>query len=486
MIHLNNNKITDIHMQQIALIPSHSYIKLQNEQMLKNAVIRGDLNTVRAYLDQGVNINAIDLREAISKGDLQITELLISRNADIYKVDASGETLVAFALSLRKKESEKIAQILIDADLNHQALPYAKEYLSRKHIAHLFSIKGLSWLSTKMDSTKQRVELESSYPHYFINAVVKATEIFSGVFPNFIDPKVLELLKETYQIASDQAIHSNLHIFKRWQQGLPILIRTGFSGHHVMILVWDHFFVICNRGDALDPSEKTIRFFKFIKKNFSIEWIDYIQKITDKTDYINLFHFNLAKALNFHQTKFEKTLETINTPRQTAGICCWSNSEGLFLPFLLLADSQLGEKKELLASAPIANYQLGAKKRPLDSPIADRQADAKKRRLDSPIADRQADAKKKKNDLLAIIKQKKHLYHNWNSLYQINTLQGYLDEYMDEEKIYTPDFNLLSKAFTHHPIPQHKIDGRIVKMWKTGKKEFEKLCSKSIRDTIEE
>lgn len=384
-----------------------------------------------------VQLKELLLLKNIKEGNLEAVKLAIENNVDI-AVD--GDTPLTVALVSRKKETKEIASMLIHADPIHQTLSYAKECIWRKVIAHFFEIKGSTqFIKTKNLTLKETIDLEGLHSfHYFLNLIEKGADVFNKAFPNFIDVKAQKILKETYQIASEEELHSDLEIFQRWQQGLPALLKTGYllttilgipysGGHHVTALIWNDFFVVCNRGDSIDPSNKTVKFFKFKKENLTPEIIKCIKNIKTRDEYISLFHGGLANTLGFYQTDFEKELENIDIPLQTVGNCTWANSEAMILPLLLLADDEI-----------------------------------KKMKVSS--------------NLTTAIQKKKNLYQNWLLFQQANLLQGYINKSKTEEQKYNVDFDLLSKAFAY-PLPKSRIDERIIWMWEKAKKNFISLTA---------
>jgi|KBSMisStaDraftv2_1062788.scaffolds.fasta_scaffold277634_2 hypothetical protein len=76
----------------------------------------GDLKTVEAFLQRGVNVNVQDrngtaLHGAAVEGELEIMALLISRGADVNAINAYGDTPLANAMEAKRNSLE--AQALL-------------------------------------------------------------------------------------------------------------------------------------------------------------------------------------------------------------------------------------------------------------------------------------------------------------------------------------------------------------------------------------
>ncbi len=85
--------------------PSHAV------DFLTFAAATGDLRTVRAFLDRGVDVNAQSrsgtaLHGAVVQGELEVIEFLIARGADVNAINAYGDSPMANAQEARARQNE--------------------------------------------------------------------------------------------------------------------------------------------------------------------------------------------------------------------------------------------------------------------------------------------------------------------------------------------------------------------------------------------
>jgi ankyrin repeat protein len=86
-------------------------------QQLRAAVIKGDEATVRALIEQGVDVNATDnygyspLLLAIQRNRPEIAKFLIEKGADIHGVNSNGFTTLDYAVTGRNVE---LVQMLLE------------------------------------------------------------------------------------------------------------------------------------------------------------------------------------------------------------------------------------------------------------------------------------------------------------------------------------------------------------------------------------
>ena len=113
--------IAEVVETQIYSINEPANIEDIHEKEFLTAAYRGNIEKVKALLEKGVNINAIDMDEdqdtalhyAAWKGHADIVKLLIDEKADINVLDRSGMTPLHFAVRIRRNQ---IIEMLLDAN----------------------------------------------------------------------------------------------------------------------------------------------------------------------------------------------------------------------------------------------------------------------------------------------------------------------------------------------------------------------------------
>jgi hypothetical protein len=79
--------------------------------LMSDAAAQGDLRTVKAFLDHGIDINAqhdsgTALHGAAVQGELEVIEFLLSRGADVNAINAYGDSPMAYAVNADKQQAE--------------------------------------------------------------------------------------------------------------------------------------------------------------------------------------------------------------------------------------------------------------------------------------------------------------------------------------------------------------------------------------------
>jgi len=95
-----------------------------NEDHLRQAAGRGDVEEVRDILGRGINVNAVDyggnspLMMAAWKGHVEVARLLMDRGAEVDKKSQGGSTPLKAAAQMGHVE---VARLLLDRGANHMA-----------------------------------------------------------------------------------------------------------------------------------------------------------------------------------------------------------------------------------------------------------------------------------------------------------------------------------------------------------------------------
>lgn len=246
---------------------------------LFKAVTNGDISTVKALLDRGANVNAVEekygitpLHMAAYQGNMELVQLLLDRGANINAKDKEGEAPLH---SASNNGQLQVVKLLINkgADINSRTnhgwtpLHYAAA-IGSKEVAAILISRGanikvrandgkttLDWAATK--GHKEVVELLKSHSGNLEEKQTKtsprtsktendktsqnAKEFSSGLFDGFFDSyriawlwvfKTLKPSSLKAKIAYDERKHL---ISGRWSQG-AFLYKIGIFVSFLLIL----------------------------------------------------------------------------------------------------------------------------------------------------------------------------------------------------------------------------------------------------------
>lgn len=179
---------------------------------------------------------------------------------------------------------------------------YSREYCSRKLLAHIFQISGMSKLilSTELLPKKEySLDLEGLYPAFGWSKISKYTTrylhmnsgksakswaIISDLFTSEITPNSLPVT-----------------LLLRYKNKKPIVIETGLEDHTAYIILWDRYLIICETGGYL---KRTIQIHHINSERIDELFINKVQQLVQK---------NKKEFLKFWATKIPLAPSTEKT-----------------------------------------------------------------------------------------------------------------------------------------------------------------------------
>lgn len=276
-------------------------------------------------------------------------------NGTITKSQATSKTAaIATALFMikhcrlidHKLAFEKALSLAHDPIL---AKRYYKEETVRRTLYHLWKKNwnagqnsGLT-IPQKLSSTSTKTPfafspLYGGHQPFFLHMMQKATfEFMSLLSPGQVmDRRALHMLHTALSMAADTCNYSARDLLIRLQHGHPVILSVDLSDHTATVLLWNHYFFLCNKGEE---SRKAVEVFTFRKDALTAETIDRIRTLFDSNqDYTDFFFTKLPQLLQFRQCHIERDLELLlQTPLQTIGNCAWESPETCVYTFLLFS-----------------------------------------------------------------------------------------------------------------------------------------------------
>ncbi len=158
-----------------------------------------------------------------------------------------------------------------------------EEHDWRKYLAGLWNINGFFKLCN------QKLEYQGAHIHQFIDRILSTFQPFRIKNPNAINDELLttlfKLVDESRVSISDD---EKLKIFKANE---PIMVHAGFSDHHMEVVLWNDYLLICNKGSL---SEMPVKAYLI---NPNLVKVELFQKIRECSD-----TFSEEKANDFFAT----------------------------------------------------------------------------------------------------------------------------------------------------------------------------------------
>lgn len=312
---------------------------------LHYAIIGKSLSAMILLLDHGALTDAADetgltpLHLAIIKGNRDAIELLIDAGASIEAVDHIGYSALLFAKlqgTLPYKETE---ELLIKN--SPESLFYKNEFLHRKLLAHAFASQATQDLI--LFKTKgQIVKTIAGFPpgDYFLAKIHESLTLFFEEYSDRLDSTTKELLLSASELSQNETPQaSSEELYRKWLSGKPILLASGFIGHHVSVCIWEDHLIITNRGNGNEG--KQVRLAKFNSTLMTESIIQTIQELEQQgiESYLYYMHDHLPDDLEFSRSSVESALEDYLNETilpQDAPNCAWSNRQGALQALLQL------------------------------------------------------------------------------------------------------------------------------------------------------
>lgn len=339
------------------------------------AASRGSDNIVKMLLDAGASVDHQNFKgltaiiSAVSKNDYSTYKVLRNAHANLSLQSKKGLTLLATAAwnghneLLKKilKYFEKKNLEIIDGQhilfglkgmrtegykeifnkivkLKPQELTKFKGTTLLKAISHSHELEEKrSWLiplSNENDGIN--VRLGGGWSPFWFNKMEKATELLRKEHPSIMDEDTINELREMLLSAADFSSNNLESSLERISKNKPLAFEAGYSTHSVIILIWESYFIICNRGEC---SRGAIEVFEYDRKKLDLNILKKIVKLQEGKwlDYEELMFETLPVLLSFKENDISKAIEG-NCPLldQIASHCSWVSAETAVWAYLVI------------------------------------------------------------------------------------------------------------------------------------------------------
>lgn len=302
----------------------------QNGQtLLTQAIIDKDQEFVKILLQAGCNPRTLNksgiapLTLASVNTQFEIAKMIIQEGGTQFAVLSKEHPTPLDSLYYLKfnypHDFKSINEIL--AQKEPILLKQLKEQYLIKMISHSTNQKGTLELKPikEREASTLSIDKEGGIPFFWLNKMAKATKL--------MEKQDFDLLTQTLKFSSNIKAQTTTDTLLRIQEGLPVILYTGYVGHTVSVLIWGDYFVLCNRGES---SRAPIEIYKYDKEKMTENIIESIQNTTkgDAKSYQDLFFNTLPKELNFKQGIIEKAIQKgCSLPDQKVGNCSWASPE---------------------------------------------------------------------------------------------------------------------------------------------------------------
>lgn len=221
------------------------------------AAKQGHCNIIEKFLEKGAAIEARNeygfsplMSAALMKQEKAVKKLL-KKGANLEARDIEGRTALILTLLTQKNHQESSITGLLKQKGADQ--DYAKEFIARKQLAHVWGIGGKSIY--KANGEKRTFDLEGL-------TMCSAIGMLSRHVKTFFDTSILpnnETLSKDDQTEIQETIDgafltsSKIHpekVLERIAQNKPVLILGGSKKHAISMVIYNNQLVICNRGEG--------------------------------------------------------------------------------------------------------------------------------------------------------------------------------------------------------------------------------------------
>jgi Ankyrin repeats (3 copies) len=337
-----------------------------------DAILFQDVATVKRYLDQGENVNAVDeygftpIIEAAIGNRADMAKLLIAFSANVNEPDLAGRTALHWAADnnnlsfcelllkhgadpnardrqnqppmtsalLRSEEPLRKLLYQYGASIN-----FAKDFINGKLLGHRFELRGHGYIGAP-DGKFALLDFEGFYLEFALdvirNSLFRFKKNFAARSLNSYFPRIKKIL--TALDAATELIKYQQYTLDRTRHEQRInelvgnnivIIPTVYQGHAITFVRVADFLAKCDRGANADR-EGAINIFQMQHPEQLTPTLikDLIYEIQDDT----FIHTTLSERLGL-----EKLIQ-LPVGKQITGNCSWANTEATIpsLLFLLL------------------------------------------------------------------------------------------------------------------------------------------------------
>lgn len=296
------------------------------------AVWAGREDAVLRLLEARANPNQADasgfsvLHEAAYAGIETIFNALRKKGASLTHVTAEGNTALLFARNLGHNSFYKSLK-----PLDSYVTEYSRVLRGRKLLSHMLGLSGTTTLT---------------HPNGFFNdkIVIQLTGWWHLGVWNLIAKRAPHFFKNSHTIveacltATSNAPSTATTLLERYKEGKPIVLNSGFQGHYVSIVLWDFYFIVCNRGSK--KTRTTCEVLRIDPVQVDASFITQIRNLHDKSpgEYLYFLNRNFPqrKELSPPSTMRGLLERLLSLPEQKVGNCTWANAEAVLFVLLVL------------------------------------------------------------------------------------------------------------------------------------------------------
>lgn len=271
------------------------------------------------------------LMHAIQKGNDCAVKRLIKAGANIDMPNKQGYTprfMMKYGYLPSKEKSKTRGEFNQPVKLT----AYDKEYKQLKILGHVasipdqFDIQGNPFNFESMPKTQ-----------LFPNQTNKNIDTFAKSHKDSISNFTLKTINQSLSQLTGKNEVEDEELAKQYLSGQPIILRSGYSGyigHFSTIVIWNDFFIVCDRNKSALQKIYQIKDTKNIKKIIG----DIKNLRTDTKENYHRYFSKLSKNKVIESKS--SILSNFSLPRQTTGNCSYANLEDAIYTIWQLADIQ--------------------------------------------------------------------------------------------------------------------------------------------------
>jgi len=343
----------------IALIEGGAEIDKQNDEgvtALMLAAAEGNTEVVKELIKRGANLDLANveghtaLMTAATYGHFEVFDLLLTAGADPHFIDKLGSNVLLIIKSNRNAEFKKYIERIHASAEKTGIKEVSKNITRRKVMAHVWSFEGSTSIRNPALKKTVSVSLEGlDSSNLFYHIMSKDLKKFSERNPELLSSERANFLQSVLNFSADQKGVSPTIILERIRSGQPVLLNTGFREHAATALIWNGWFILCNRGGA---SRRPIEIHKFDPDLLDETILKMIVNIDNynREDYEKFYFKTLPEKLKFENSPINDALEKkLLFPMQVVGNCTYQSPATAMYPLLLL-DALMGNGKGELSN----------------------------------------------------------------------------------------------------------------------------------------
>ena len=296
------------------------------------AVWAGREDAVLRLLEARANPNQADangfsvLHEAAYAGIEAIFNALRKNGASLTHVTAEGNTALLFARNLGHNPFYKSLK-----PLNCNVTEYSRVLRGRKLLGHMLGLSGTTTLAHPNGFFNDKIVVQlTGWWHLGVwNLIAKRAPHFFKNSPSIV---------EACLTATSNAPCTVETLLMRYNKGKPIVLNCGFQGHYVSIVLWDFYFIVCNRGSK--KARTTCEVLRIDPAQVDASFITQIRNLHDKSPGEYLYFLN-SNFLQRNEVSLPSTIrglleKLLSLPEQEVGNCTWANAEAVVFVLLVL------------------------------------------------------------------------------------------------------------------------------------------------------